>query len=210
MGRRNGWGNTGEFHQGVHRASAGGRLVRLEAVVCDIMALRGQWLLPMTIGAPDPACRFPLVTKPSNAKLDWSVFEQFVRIRRARTQRSFLGGTWEPRFLFTASARFRRRGLDIVLAASSIGFRRAHPGFAFGTTWLETAIASPARAATDSQTTPPRARAIAAHKPDVDLRGGCRNGSLAKRWLFTGPRASTGRDFLRHRRMRPIYAAVLR
>jgi 3-oxoacyl-[acyl-carrier-protein] synthase II len=40
----------------------------VEAVVC-LMALRGQWLPPMRINTPDPVCRFPLVTKPANARL---------------------------------------------------------------------------------------------------------------------------------------------
>jgi 3-oxoacyl-[acyl-carrier-protein] synthase II len=48
----------------------------VEAVVC-IMALCGQWLPPMTIGAPDPVCRFPLVREPSNAKLDYALSNSF-------------------------------------------------------------------------------------------------------------------------------------
>jgi 3-oxoacyl-[acyl-carrier-protein] synthase II len=40
----------------------------VEAAIC-IMALQGQWLPPMNIGKPDPACNFPLVCAPSSAPL---------------------------------------------------------------------------------------------------------------------------------------------
>jgi len=48
----------------------------VEAVVC-LMALQGQWLPPMSVGAPDPVCRFPLVLKPSNAKLHYALSNSF-------------------------------------------------------------------------------------------------------------------------------------
>lgn len=42
----------------------------VEALVC-LMALREQWLPPQTTSAtPDPACRFPLVREPMDAKMD--------------------------------------------------------------------------------------------------------------------------------------------
>ena len=42
----------------------------VEAVVC-LMALRGQWLPPQAaLDAPDPACRFKIVRKPADARLD--------------------------------------------------------------------------------------------------------------------------------------------
>jgi 3-oxoacyl-[acyl-carrier-protein] synthase II len=42
----------------------------VEATIC-VLALRGQWLPPMpATRTPDPACGFPLVTTPTNARLD--------------------------------------------------------------------------------------------------------------------------------------------
>jgi 3-oxoacyl-[acyl-carrier-protein] synthase II len=42
----------------------------VEAVIC-LMALRGQWLPPQLVfETPDPACKFPIVTKPQDAPLD--------------------------------------------------------------------------------------------------------------------------------------------
>jgi 3-oxoacyl-[acyl-carrier-protein] synthase II len=42
----------------------------VEAVVC-LMALREQWLPPQSIfGTPDPACKFPIVTKPQDAQVN--------------------------------------------------------------------------------------------------------------------------------------------
>lgn len=40
----------------------------VEAAVC-VMALQGQWLPPMSVSSPDPACRFPLVREPVAGKL---------------------------------------------------------------------------------------------------------------------------------------------
>jgi 3-oxoacyl-[acyl-carrier-protein] synthase II len=42
----------------------------VEAVVC-LMTLREQWLPPQAIfGTPDPACKFPVVTKPQDARVN--------------------------------------------------------------------------------------------------------------------------------------------
>ena len=49
----------------------------IEAVVC-LMALREQWLPPNASPASlDPACRFPLVTTPQNASLDFALSNSF-------------------------------------------------------------------------------------------------------------------------------------
>jgi 3-oxoacyl-[acyl-carrier-protein] synthase II len=49
----------------------------VEAVVC-LMALRGQWLPPMsTLQTPEPLCAFPLVSKPTEAKLDYVLTNSF-------------------------------------------------------------------------------------------------------------------------------------
>ena len=49
----------------------------VEAVVC-LMALRGQWLPPSpTVEAPDPACAFPIVRKPGDAKLEYALSNSF-------------------------------------------------------------------------------------------------------------------------------------
>jgi 3-oxoacyl-[acyl-carrier-protein] synthase II len=49
----------------------------VEAVVC-LMALRGQWMPPTsTLETPDPACRFPVVRKPTDGKLDYVLSNSF-------------------------------------------------------------------------------------------------------------------------------------
>ena len=49
----------------------------VETVVC-LMALRGQWLPPsVTLQALDPACRFPIVQQPTDAKLDYALTNSF-------------------------------------------------------------------------------------------------------------------------------------
>ncbi|MBI3850843.1 MAG: beta-ketoacyl-[acyl-carrier-protein] synthase family protein [Verrucomicrobia bacterium] len=49
----------------------------VEAVVC-LMALRGQWLPPTsTLRTPDPACVFPVVQKPTTAKVDYALSNSF-------------------------------------------------------------------------------------------------------------------------------------
>ena len=49
----------------------------VEAVVC-LMALRGQWLPPSaTLLDPDPVCRFQLVRKPAEAKLEYVLTNSF-------------------------------------------------------------------------------------------------------------------------------------
>ena len=49
----------------------------VEAVVC-LMALRGQWLPPTaTLNAVDPACSFPVVTKPTEAAFDYALTNSF-------------------------------------------------------------------------------------------------------------------------------------
>jgi 3-oxoacyl-[acyl-carrier-protein] synthase II len=49
----------------------------VEAVIC-LMALRGQWLPPTsTLQTPDPACLFPIVRQPTDAKLDYTLSNSF-------------------------------------------------------------------------------------------------------------------------------------
>jgi len=49
----------------------------VEAVVC-LMALRGQWLPPTpTLVTPDPVCCFPVVRKPSDARLEYVLSNSF-------------------------------------------------------------------------------------------------------------------------------------
>jgi 3-oxoacyl-[acyl-carrier-protein] synthase II len=49
----------------------------VEALIC-LMALREQWLPPtMTIEAPDPVCRFPLVREPRDATFDYALSNSF-------------------------------------------------------------------------------------------------------------------------------------
>jgi 3-oxoacyl-[acyl-carrier-protein] synthase II len=49
----------------------------VEAVIC-LMALREQWLPPMTaIETPEPACAFPLVRAPQDARLEYAMTNSF-------------------------------------------------------------------------------------------------------------------------------------
>ena len=49
----------------------------IEAVVC-LMALRGHWLPPQTaITTPDPVCRFNIVRKPVDAKIETALSNSF-------------------------------------------------------------------------------------------------------------------------------------
>jgi 3-oxoacyl-[acyl-carrier-protein] synthase II len=49
----------------------------VEAVVC-LMALRGQWLPPeLALATPDPACRFPLVMQPRDARVNTVLSNSF-------------------------------------------------------------------------------------------------------------------------------------
>jgi 3-oxoacyl-[acyl-carrier-protein] synthase II len=49
----------------------------VETLVC-LMALREQWLHPtMTIDSPDPACAFPLVREPRDARFDYALTNSF-------------------------------------------------------------------------------------------------------------------------------------
>ena len=49
----------------------------VEAVVC-LMALREQWLPPTTtLEIPEPACAFPVVRKPTDARLDYALTNSF-------------------------------------------------------------------------------------------------------------------------------------
>lgn len=49
----------------------------VEAVI-SLMALRGQWLPPQTdFDTPDPACRFPIVREPQDAKLEIALSNSF-------------------------------------------------------------------------------------------------------------------------------------
>jgi 3-oxoacyl-[acyl-carrier-protein] synthase II len=48
-----------------------------EAVVC-LMALREQWLPPqLSLNTPDPACRFPIVRAPMDARIDTALSNSF-------------------------------------------------------------------------------------------------------------------------------------
>jgi 3-oxoacyl-[acyl-carrier-protein] synthase II len=49
----------------------------VEAAVC-LMALRGQWLPPQTSShEPDPACQFPIVRQPADAKIETALSNSF-------------------------------------------------------------------------------------------------------------------------------------
>jgi 3-oxoacyl-[acyl-carrier-protein] synthase II len=49
----------------------------VEALIC-LMALREQWLPPTTtIETVDPACAFPLVREPRDAKFDYALTNSF-------------------------------------------------------------------------------------------------------------------------------------
>ena len=49
----------------------------VEVAVC-LMALRGQWLPPeISLQTPDPLCRFPLVQKPTAARLEYALTNSF-------------------------------------------------------------------------------------------------------------------------------------
>jgi len=49
----------------------------VEAVVC-LMALREQWLPPeTTFEKPDPLCQFPIVTQPTDARLNIALSNSF-------------------------------------------------------------------------------------------------------------------------------------
>ncbi len=49
----------------------------VEAIVC-LMALRGQWLPPeMSLGEPDPICRFPLVRVPLDRNINLALSNSF-------------------------------------------------------------------------------------------------------------------------------------
>lgn len=49
----------------------------VEVAVC-LMALRGQWLPPeVSLQTPDPICHFPLVQRPTTAKLEYALTNSF-------------------------------------------------------------------------------------------------------------------------------------
>jgi 3-oxoacyl-[acyl-carrier-protein] synthase II len=49
----------------------------VEAAIC-LMALREQWLPPTTtLRTPDPACQFPIVTQPADARLEFALTNSF-------------------------------------------------------------------------------------------------------------------------------------
>lgn len=49
----------------------------VEAVIC-LMTLREQWLPPtLTLQTPEPACAFPLVQKPTDAKVEYALTNSF-------------------------------------------------------------------------------------------------------------------------------------
>ncbi|MEP6664074.1 MAG: beta-ketoacyl-[acyl-carrier-protein] synthase family protein, partial [Verrucomicrobiota bacterium] len=48
----------------------------VEAVVC-LMALQEQFLPPTNLATPDPLCRFPIVQKPTTARLDYAMTNSF-------------------------------------------------------------------------------------------------------------------------------------
>jgi 3-oxoacyl-[acyl-carrier-protein] synthase II len=48
-----------------------------EAVVC-LMSLREQWLPPTsTLETPDPICEFPIISKPTDAKVNYALSNSF-------------------------------------------------------------------------------------------------------------------------------------
>ncbi len=59
----------------------------VEAVVC-LMALQGQWLPPMAVNTPDLICRFPLVRKPADARLENALTNSASGSAAAQTRRS--------------------------------------------------------------------------------------------------------------------------
>lgn len=71
----NRWAGPGASTLPVSSTKAGighllGAAGAVEAVVC-LMTLREQWLPPeSTLGTPDPACSFPIVHKPQDARVD--------------------------------------------------------------------------------------------------------------------------------------------
>jgi 3-oxoacyl-[acyl-carrier-protein] synthase II len=49
----------------------------VETVAC-LMALRGQWLPPTaTLRTADPACAFPIVRQPTDARLEYALTNSF-------------------------------------------------------------------------------------------------------------------------------------
>src|SRR5205814_3570189 len=49
----------------------------VEAVIC-LMALREQWLPPTsTLQTPEPVCTFPIVQKPTDAKVEYALTNSF-------------------------------------------------------------------------------------------------------------------------------------
>ncbi len=48
----------------------------VETIVC-LMALREQWLPPSILETPDPACGFPIVREPTDAKLEYALTNSF-------------------------------------------------------------------------------------------------------------------------------------
>ncbi len=60
----------------------------VEAVIC-LMTLREQWLPPeIDFETPDPACKFPIVTQPQDARVNIGAF-QLVRLRRRQCHLDF-------------------------------------------------------------------------------------------------------------------------
>jgi 3-oxoacyl-[acyl-carrier-protein] synthase II len=48
----------------------------VEAVVC-LMTLREQWLPPGAFESPDPACKFPIVHQPQDARVNVALSNSF-------------------------------------------------------------------------------------------------------------------------------------
>ena len=78
----NRWAGAAAVHLPVSSTKAGighllGAAGAVEAVIC-LMALQGQWLPPeIALEMPDPACQFPIVRSPMDAKVEIALSNSF-------------------------------------------------------------------------------------------------------------------------------------
>jgi len=81
-GAINRWGSKHEPKIPVSSTKSGighllGAAGAVEVAVC-LMALRGQWVPPTsTLESPDPICAFPIVKRPTDAKLEYALTNSF-------------------------------------------------------------------------------------------------------------------------------------